>query len=179
MEKKRRKNEARPVVSITPSGEINGYFESLSEAGRLHGSDIHGVWKALNYGSYFRKMRWMYEEDYRKYWMEGRTSELAYNRKKERAEKIRQGMAKQSAETKARAGKLKSEASKRWARENPEKSKEVYVTRKYRRCRCLTTGEEFESIKECAEKHGLRLESLRHAFKLRGGRHKGKVYIRL
>ena len=175
----RRKNAPRPVVSIAPNGEINGYFESILQAANIYGTNMQAIWKALNYGTYCRKMHWMYEEDYKRYWMEGRTSELAYNRKKERSENIRKGMANMSPEAKARLNKAKSENRKRWLKEHPEKSFEVCVKRKFRRCRCLTTGEEFESIKECAEKHGLVLDSLRRAFTLRGGRHKGKVYQRL
>lgn len=121
----------------------------------------------------------MYEEDYKQYWMEGRTSELAYNRRKEFSERVREGCSKMSDEQKDSMKKSKSEARKKWLREHPEYDYWVANRMKFKRVCCLSTGEEFESIKACAEQHGLNLGYLRKAINYKGGRYKDKVYVKI
>ena len=178
-EKKRGGVPLRAVVSINPKGEIHGAFESISQAAKLYGSNIQSVWKALNYGTYFRKLRWMYEADYRELWMQGRTHELVYNRKQEFSEKVKEGIGNMTPEQKAEHNRNKSEARKKYLNEHPDAFDRFAHHQKCRAVRCETTGEEFESIKACAEHYGLNLGCFRRALSCRGGRYRGKIYVRL
>ena len=154
METTRKPYGRRPVVAVSPKGEIVAYFESMTAASKDTGVCVSNICQAVRKGLFRRKLKWMYEEDYREYWMSGRTEELMYNRRKERNENIRVALRNLSPETKENRRKKLSEYAKRRYVEDKNHLLKIYTEKRKRKIRCVTTGEEFDSINAFCQKHG-------------------------
>lgn len=144
----------RPVVAVSPKGEIVAYYESLTEASKDAKIDVSNLCQGVRQGLYRRKLRWMYEEDYREYWMAGKTDELAYNRREERNSHIAEALRNLSPEKKEQRRKSLSAACKKRYAENPGYHLHKVQENRRRKVRCSTTGEEFNSIKDFCLKYG-------------------------
>ena len=68
-----------PLVIVSPSGQIASYFDNSAEAARLLSISKSCIDRALRTGGFYLQRKWVYEQEYRKAWMEGRTHEYAYN----------------------------------------------------------------------------------------------------
>lgn len=157
----------RPVVAINSKGEVIGSYDSIMEAARTNGSFPSNIDHALRFRTYHKKVLWMYEEEYRDYWMSGKTDELrnSYLKwKSETAYKRRDAMTDET--KKSRARKI-SVARKAYLKEHPG----AMVTRT-RPVLCVTTGEKFDSVAGFADRYGMHpsnvCKAIRSGFKAKG-----------
>lgn len=135
-----------PVVAVNSKGEIAGYYESILEAGKMNGISPCSIANAVRLKRFCRKLRWMREEDYRVYWMEGRTDELRGSYKEyitESKKRARRNMSEESVESWKRHI---SESYKDRIIRQPE-----LIERRMKPIKCLVTGERFESISAAAK----------------------------
>lgn len=144
----------RCVVSVAPSGDIIGSFDSITQAAQAIGTTVHNLWRTIRQQTFCRKLRWMYEEDYRELWMQGRTGELAYNRRQLRKDHIREALNNLPQEVKERRAKRISRYRKKLFENNPDEHLRKMQEKRMRKVRCVTTGETFDSIKLFCDKYG-------------------------
>ena len=159
----------KPVVAIDYKGDIIGAYDSILQAARINESNPDNIYKAIQKKTFHRKVRWMYEEEYRDYWMSGRTDELrnSYKQwKQEVAMKRRDAMTEET--RKSRAQKV-SAARKAYLKEHPES-----MVKRTRRVLCVTTGEKFDSVTDFARRYGMHISNVSHAIRS-GHRAKGMV----
>lgn len=68
------------IVAVNSDGTMAGYFESMYDLCRIYHLTNHHVAVSCNTGKLYRGMRWMWDADYKRLWLEGRTHELRYTR---------------------------------------------------------------------------------------------------
>ena len=146
----------RHVVAVSPSGEIAGSFDSITLAAQTVGTTVHYLWRSIKQQTFCHKLRWMYEEEYREYWMKGRTSELAYNREQLRKDHIREALNNLPKEVKERRARKISLYRKQLFKEGPDYHLKNMQAKRMRKVRCVTTGETFDSIKLFCDKYAAR-----------------------
>lgn len=170
------------VVAVKPDGSMGGFFEFIRDACLIYGMDRHSITKSCRRGTICHGFRWMYDEEYHKYWLEGRTHELAYTLDPNR-DRITYhfkkghhagGSDKWSEETKKRVYRRVAEVSRQRAADPESKwGKGVYKP-----VRCLNNGREYTSIKSAAEDAGLRPCHISSAI-ARGGTVHGYKFVKL
>lgn len=155
-----------PIVCIDSKGEVVGYYESMKEAGKINGIALCSVSNAVRNGVWLRKHKWMKESDYRKYWMEGRISDLQNSYKEFMKEVNKKRRSTISEDERKRINKVLSEKRKAYLREHPE------VIHSRKKILCVTTGEVFDSISDCARAYSLNTSnvcrSIRKGYKVKG-----------
>jgi hypothetical protein len=67
------------IVAVGPNGDILSYYSSISEAARMNHLYKANISKAIKKHSTYRKIKWMYESEYRELWMQKRTGELSFS----------------------------------------------------------------------------------------------------
>lgn len=157
------------VVSLNAKGEVLGYYESMKEAGRAAGVDPCTISNAVRMGVWCRKHLWMYEEDYRKHWMNGDVSKLGRSYKEYRKEVQRKRLETMGEEGRLRWKQKHSERRKAYLREHPDSiispRKPVF---------CVTTGEVFESASAFARHYNTHPSNTCRSAR-DGGRIKGMI----
>ena len=152
----------RPVVAVKPDGSMGGYFESISAAVRLYGMDRHSISDSCRKGSICHGFRWMYDEEYREYWMNGQTHKLAYKLDPYRdrltyhwlkGHKGGNSYAKLSEERKQQLRKARREDAVRLRKETLFGHPEIT---QIKAVRCITTGENFPSLTAAGKHYGIR-----------------------
>lgn len=171
------------VVAVKPDGSMGGFFEFIRDACLIYGMDRHGISNSCRRGTICHGFRWMYDEEYRKYWLEGRTNELVYTLDPNR-DRITYRFKKGhhigsnlwSDETRLRLNKRAAELSSRRAADPEDKWGKGYVNHKP--IRCVNNGREYKSIKEAAEHFGLRPGHISGAISRSGTVH-GLKFVKL
>ena len=141
-----------PIVAIDADGSMCGYFDGIVYAARKYHLTAGKISEACKTGRIYYGLKWMYDEEYRKLWLEGRTHELAFKRTK-----YNQPMKK---------GTTAFKPMSEWSEESRQRRKKKYSETAYRlvhdpNCRfgkvtsrkpvlCVTTGTEYPSIKAAA-----------------------------
>lgn len=168
-----------PVVAVNPDGTVAGCFDFIKDAVALYGMDRHSITDSCRKGKICRGLRWYYEEDFRRIYMEQRMDELKFTLDPNRdpityrfrkGHTFGNGWDKRSEEKKAEHRKWTSERSIRlnktegsnWGKQRGEfacRHKEVV---------CLETGEVFYSIADCARRLGLSSQAVFSAIKRLG-----------
>lgn len=67
-----------PVVAVNPDGTVAGCFDFIKDAVALYGMDRHSITDSCRKGTICRGLRWYYEEDFKKIFMEQRLDELKF-----------------------------------------------------------------------------------------------------
>ena len=70
----------RAIVALKCDGSMAGWFECAGDVRKV-GCVPSSVLHSLRTGKLYRCIKWMYDDDYKKYFNSGRTSELAYTLK--------------------------------------------------------------------------------------------------
>ena len=142
-----------PVVAIKPDGSIAGYFDFIKDAVEKYGMDRHSITDSCKRGTICRGLKWMYEEDYRKYYMECRTNELAYTLDPNRdrytyhfckGHHAGNGLRKRKAEDQQKHKQKFFEMVKRLRQEGKIKPR-------FKPVLCVNTNQRYNSIKECSQ----------------------------
>lgn len=171
------------VVAVKPDGSMGGFFEFIRDACLAYGMDRHSITDSCRRGTICHGFRWMYEEEYRKYFLYGRTDELAYtldpNRDRvtyhfKKGHHIGSNM--WSEETKRQVYAKLSELSRKRAAD-PD-SNWGKGNRRRKPIRCVTNGRDYGSIKEAAAELGLRPAHISGAIS-RGGKVHGLQFVKL
>lgn len=163
----------KPIVSIDGKGEIAGYFESTAQAARCLGMYVANLHRAVRKGRLCKGKKWMYESDYRDYWMEGRTNELAYSEHEIRSQRAARAWSRLTPDQKKERGKLISKAHRASAKVQNSDTTAAYKATS-RAVMCVSTGERFESIAKCARGIGASPSGVARALK-EGKRIKGFI----
>ena len=79
-QRKRYKSLEKSVVAVNPDGSMAGCFDSIKVAHEKYHLTRHLIVRSCRQGGLYRGYRWMFEDEYRKAWLEGRTADLAYER---------------------------------------------------------------------------------------------------
>lgn len=164
----------RPVVAINTKGEVIGYYKSMSEASRMNNLYFSLIYKATHKGMYVHGIRWMFEEEYRKYWLYGRTAELQYSKAQRNSEGMKKAWSRRTKEERELIRMKIRETKKAKGPEYIEKAVQARRKRVY----CITNGKVYNSCKEYAEDIGMSPEWTSNAIRL--GRKAGgylAVYI--
>ena len=172
-----------PVVAVKPDGSMGGYFEFIRDACLIYGMDWHSITDSCKRGTICFGFRWMYEEEYRKYWLQGRTHELAYKLDPNRDRRTYHwkkghhcGSNVWSKETKEKVYKRIAEVSRQRAADPDSNWGKGWDNLKP--VRCVNTGREYKSIKEAAADVGLRPSHISGAIS-RGGKVHGLQFVKL
>ena len=169
-----------PVVAVKPDGSMGGYFEFIKDACDIYGMDRHSITDSCRRGTICYGFRWMYDEDYRRYFEQQRTHELAYtldpNRDRltyhfKKGHKAGNGRDRMSPETLQRLARQTAEHTRRMHREG----KFPHPTKP---CKCLSTGRSYPSVKAAAADLGLNPAHISAAIS-RGGTVHGLRFVKL
>lgn len=163
----------RPIVSIDGQGEIVSYYESTSQAAKLLGMKVANLHRAVRKGTLCRGRMWMYEADYREYWMQGRTEELAYSEHEIRSQRAVRAWSRLSSEQKKERGRLISRAHHASLKVQQYDGKSGW-TATSKPVMCVNTGKCFDSVRKCAASIGVSPAGISMALKV-GRRIKGFV----
>lgn len=175
-----------PVVAVNPDGTVAGCFDFIKDAVALYGMDRHSITDSCRKGTICRGLRWYYEEDFKKIFMEQRLDELKFELDPNRdpltyhfrkGHKCSNGWHKRSEEKKAehrervreRSRRLNKTEGSNWGKQRkakPANHKEII---------CIDTGEVFYSIAECARHFGVNSTAV-HAAVKRFGKCKGYTF---
>lgn len=163
----------RPVVSVDEQGNVFGYYESSTEAAKCLGMQVANFHRAVRKGMLCKGKKWMYEADYREYWMQGRTHELAYTEHEIRSQRAIRAWRRVTPEERRERGRLISKAH----HASPKVKKmdtSAAVAANSMAVMCINTGERFPSIAQCARSLRLSPAGVQRALK-EGKRIKGYV----
>lgn len=145
------------VVAVNPDGTVAGFFEYIKDAVEKYGMDRHSITDSCKRGTICRGLRWWYEEDFRdiymsqdldklKYTLDPNRDRLTYHFKK--GHKAGNGWHKLTEEQKL---KIKHAVGKTAKRLNEDGTKNFgRFLDKRKPIKCITTGQKFNSIKECS-----------------------------
>ena len=70
----------RKIVAVDKDGSMAGCFDSIKDLAEQHKLTKHHIVRSCKTGKLYRGVRWMYEEDYHRYWLNGQTALLSYER---------------------------------------------------------------------------------------------------
>ena len=140
------------VVAINSKGEVAGSYESITQAARINGTECQNISKAIANRTYHRKHLWMYEKDYRNYWMEGRTDELKISWKEFCSKRSKKRWANMSEGSKAERNR-KVSLARRLDESNTHRMSALGISRR-KKVKNYTYGEVYESVTAAAKALG-------------------------
>ena len=154
----------KPIVAVGSSGQVLSYYESTSEAARMNGLYASSIWKALHNGTPHRRVRWVYESEYRQKWMDGRTDDYRFDIGRMRSDSAF-----------ARWGKISAQ-QRETMRDNCRKSRLRYLEthmantqaawkKQSKPVLCISTGETFESASSLARHLGVDHSAVTYAIR--------------
>ena len=73
-------SQEKSIVAVNTDGTMAGCFDSIKVAHEKYHLTRHLIVRSCRTGSLYRGLRWMFEDEYRTAWLEGRTDELRYER---------------------------------------------------------------------------------------------------
>ena len=68
----------RRVVAVNPDGSVAGVFEFIKDAVAKYGMDRHSITKSCRQGRICHGLKWFYEEDFRKIYMNCELEKLRF-----------------------------------------------------------------------------------------------------
>lgn len=148
------------MVAINGKGEMICGYRNVQEAARINHSHPVSIYYALKNRTFHHKHLWMWEEDYRPYWFEGRTAELANSFWEFRSKAVKKGHGRMNEERKLQWKRNLSRTKKQKLRD-----KLVSMPEHKTRLLCVTTGEVFESMTAFARKYNVTPSAVSHAAK--------------
>lgn len=160
----------RPVVALSQKGEVIGYYKSMSEASRMNNLCFSLIYKAVHKDMYVHGVKWMFEEDYRAYWLGGRTEELCYSKKKRNSDAMKKVWDQRSEEYRSLHGRKISETKKLKGWEYMKNAVQARRKRVY----CITNGKVYNSCKEFASDIGMSPDWV--SFSIREGKKVGGYF---
>lgn len=159
---------------ISKDGGVLAYFENgVPEAAEALHSKRSNIYHAIKFGKLHKGKKWMYEEDYREFYLQMRTGDLSYSFKQwksEKAHKIWKSMTEQSREER---GRKISEKLKQHIADGKDYQKRAALARR-KPVLCVTTGETFISLMDFCERYHIHQANASKAIK-NGTRIKGVV----
>ena len=98
----------RSIVAVNTDGSMAGCFDSIKVAHEKYGLTRYMLTKACKTGNLYRGIKWMYEDEYRKLWEQGKTDTLKYERPEwqkplQRGDRVNNGPSAASVRTYIRA----------------------------------------------------------------------------
>lgn len=161
--------KGKPVVAVNSKGEVVGAYRNVQEAARVNSSQQNNIYKAISQKTYHKKVMWMWEEEYRTYWMEGRTDELRHSyREWKRDMMLKHFRDKPQGELETWKKNI-SASRKEYVKTHPDS-----MPCRRKKLLCVTTGEIYQSAVEFARKHDTVPSNVSHAART-GHRVKGMV----
>ena len=158
-----------PVVAVNPNGSVAGSFGSVKDAAQYCKIDRHSITKSCKHGSVCKGLRWYYEEDFRKIFMDIEKLKFTPNPDRERysghfakGHKINVGWKNWSEKGKESRRKLSREICRRLINDpnsnfGPNRKSPPGISKKII---CLESGEIYYSIAECSRRTGLGTSAL-------------------
>lgn len=143
-----------PIVAINTDGSVAGYYDCIKQFGDMHHVDVSHLGDAIKKNRFFFGYKWMKESDYREKYMRGedmsyKLPEIYYARGG-----IRKGMGRKFYESLSKETRSRIiEASRKSATERNRKGQIGYPPKPVI---CITTGERFESVRQCAKHYGIK-----------------------
>lgn len=174
-----------PVVAVNPNGTIAGCFDYVKDAARYCGVDRHRITDRCKKGTVLNGLRWYYEEDFQKIFMEKGSEGLKFNLPPTDpiTGKILSEV-KRKKSWSAEAKRMRSLMSKEICRrmnENPNSNfgryrKSPSVMSK--KVICVNSGEIFPSAAECSRRIGANPSSFNRSLR-KSSLYRGKKYLYL
>ena len=101
-------SKQRSIVAVNTDGSMAGCFDSIKVAHEKYGLTRHLLTKACKTGNLYRGIKWMFEDEYRHLWEQGKTDMLKYERPEwqkplQRGDRVNTGTSLSSLRTYARA----------------------------------------------------------------------------
>lgn len=162
----------RSVVAVNPDGSVAGYFECIKDAVEKYGMDRHSITDSCRLGTICRGLRWWYEEEFREIYLRGELDKLKYtldpNRDRltyhfKKGHKFGNGWDKCSEEKKEKRREL---ARKRAIQMIQVGGSNFAKPKMKKPVRCITTGNDYDSLKECSEVTGIPSNQIGRAARL-------------
>lgn len=146
---------SKPIVIVSPSGEIASYFESPAEAARILSLSKACIQRALRTGNFYLRRKWVYEEAYREKWMSGRHHEYAYDYDEQKRQAISNAYNRRTLEQRqATQRRLSEKAKKRYAESDEHPFRAIHRALR-KPIICKTTNERFDSLISFARKYNV------------------------
>lgn len=101
-------SKQRKIVAVNTDGTMMGCFDSIKVAHEKYHLTRHLLTKACKTGKLYRGIKWIFEDEYRKLWEQGKTDTLQYERpdwqkQLQRGDRVNTGTSLSSLRTYARA----------------------------------------------------------------------------
>lgn len=149
------------VVAVNPDGSVAGVFEFIKDAVAKYGMDRHSITDSCRRGNICHGLKWFYEEDFRRIYMNCELDKLRFtldpNRdpvtyQLKKGHRLGNGSGKWSEETRRK----KSEVARRNCRRRVENGSYKECSRKlWKPVVCLDDGMQFPSVGHAAEYYGI------------------------
>ena len=187
MEVKKRQHSGKkhPVVAVNPNGKVAGIFDSIKDAVAIYGMDRHSITDSCKKGTLCRGLRWYYEEDFRKIYMD--VEKLKFTPYPDREQvsgrlvkghKVNLGWKNWSEKSKESRRRFSRELCKRLINDpnsNFGPNRKV-LSNRCKKVICIDSGEIYNSVAECSRKTGLGVSAL-HASMRRMYKCGGKKFM--
>ena len=154
----------KPIVAVGSSGQVLSYYESTSEAARMNGLYASSIWKALHNGTPHRRIRWVYESDYRQKWMDGRTDDYSFDIDRMRSDSSFAGWKKRTVQQRETMREKCRESRLRYL-ETHKANTQAAWKKKSKPVLCISTGEVFESASSLARHLGVDHSAVTYAIR--------------
>lgn len=159
---------------ISKDGGVLAYFENgVPEAAEALGSIRTNIYRAIKFGRLHKGKKWMYEEDYRKFFEQMRTEDLSYSFKQWKSDKAHKSWANMTESSRKERSRKISEKLKQHIADGKDYQKLAALARR-KPVLCVTTGETFLSLVDFCERYHTHQANACRAIK-NGTRIKGVV----
>lgn len=150
----------KTVIAINPDGSVHAVYNSAQEASKDYGLNKHSINKYCSIGRIGMGKRWLYEEDFRRYYMNCELDKLKFTLPEDyqpgkyfhKGHKLGNGWNRKDAATKRRFSSVAKAAIEKVNKEGLNRKGAI------KRCKpvvCLEDGKEFPSVKQAAEYYGI------------------------
>ena len=138
---------------ISKDGGVLAYFENgVPEAAEALGSIRTNIYRAIKFGRLHKGKKWMYEEDYRKFFEQMRTDDLSYSFKQWKSDKAHKSWANMTESSRKGRSQKISATLKQHIADGKDYQKRAALARR-KPVLCVTTGETFLSLVDFCEKY--------------------------
>lgn len=169
----------RPVVALNKDAKVVGMFPSISAMARYMGVPHQNISTCIKEQRPYKRMRIMYEEEFKRLWMFQDTDRLKFGTRKEiRSEALRRRWSCCSQEEKEKFKRKVSETKRIRYLENLSHPLRISHCKCSHPVMCVETGLKYPSINQAASAIGVRPGSL-HRRVVKGLPCKGYTFVRL
>lgn len=138
---------------IGKDGEVLVYFENgVPEAAKTLHSKRTNIYHAIKFGRLHKGKKWMYEEDYLKFFEQMRTEDLSYSFKQWKSDKANKAWKSMTEQIREERGRKISEKLKQHIADGKDYQKRAALARR-KPVLCVTTGETFISLVDFCERY--------------------------